>query len=75
MTFRCPVCRAGQPLQDECRRCAADLRLVVRAYRRVETLLVQHAQAVRQGDTRRLPKILAELRLLKPKSLRLDQLT
>ncbi len=36
--FRCPVCRAGQPLQNECRRCQADLSLVVLAHRRVDHL-------------------------------------
>jgi hypothetical protein len=66
MSFRCPACRARQPLQDECRRCAADLSLVVRAWRRVEFLLAAQALAVRHGDLRRQSDILAELRLLRP---------
>lgn len=29
--FRCPVCRAVQTLRETCRRCQADLRLVMRS--------------------------------------------
>ncbi|MCO6453937.1 MAG: hypothetical protein J5I93_01370 [Pirellulaceae bacterium] len=46
--LRCPACRAAQPWQDCCRRCQADLSLLVRAlrYRRDQWLACRAAIAV-----------------------------
>jgi len=65
--FRCPVCRARQPLQETCRRCKADLRLVVRARRRVDYLHSKRLKAQAQGDRECEQKLAAELRWLAPK--------
>lgn len=43
--FQCPVCRARQELQNECRRCGADLSLVVAARRRIGLIQEQLAHA------------------------------
>jgi len=64
--FRCPVCRAPQTLRACCRRCQADLALVVRAYRRVEFLKRQHELAQARSDHEQAADVLAELRWLKP---------
>ena len=64
--FRCPVCRARQALTDACRRCQADLRLVVRAHRRVAHLMSQQRQARVDGDRLLEQSLAAELRLLAP---------
>jgi len=37
--FRCPACRARQPRQNQCRRCGADLSLLVRIHNRIDYLL------------------------------------
>jgi hypothetical protein len=64
--FRCPVCRAKQPLQDNCRRCKADLRLVVRARRRVACLLSEIEQVQASGNQKREELLWAELQWLAP---------
>lgn len=64
--FHCPVCRAKQTLAETCRRCKADLRLVVRARRRVDYLRSQFEQAIARGDTQQAETLSAELRWLKP---------
>lgn len=66
-SFRCPVCRARQTLRDECRRCEADLRLVVRAHLRVAFLVAQRQQARTGGDRLNEQTIAAELELLAPR--------
>jgi hypothetical protein len=65
-TLRCPVCRATQPWQDSCRRCRADLELVVRAHRRVAFLQSQREQARACGDDSQERTITAELNWLAP---------
>jgi len=65
--FRCPVCRASQSLQSQCRRCNADLRLTMRARQRLAYLLRQRAFAIRDGDLDRREKIQCELNLLAPR--------
>ncbi len=65
-SFRCPVCRAGQTIRDQCRRCQADLRLVAAAHRRVAYLKDQRQQARSRGDRPREEALSAELRLLMP---------
>ncbi len=64
--FQCPVCRARQTLRDTCRRCKADLRLVVQAYRRVDYLRAQHEAALAKGDHKRAQALSAELAWLLP---------
>jgi len=49
-TFACPVCRAKQPEQPECRRCSADLALYVKALRSVEQSRRQLESAKGRGD-------------------------
>jgi hypothetical protein len=64
--FRCPVCRARQPLQEICRRCKADLSLVVQVRRRIEYLVAEHKQARERGDIGREQFVQAELEWLAP---------
>ena len=64
--FRCPVCRARQPLQETCRRCKADLSLVVGAHRRVEYLRAEREKARASGNGPREQILTAELRWLAP---------
>ena len=64
--FRCPVCRARQTLSETCRRCQADLRLVVGARRRLNYLLAQQTAARASGDRQREETIAAELNWLAP---------
>lgn len=64
--FRCPVCRAAQTLRETCRRCQADLRLVVRAYARLDYVERQHAEAVSRGDVASERSLANELRWLAP---------
>lgn len=42
--FQCPACRARQSLQNECRRCSADLSLLVAAHHRITFLQKQLGQ-------------------------------
>ena len=62
--FRCPVCRAAQALQETCRRCRADLRLVMLAHRRLA--YVKQAWALARGDDERELRLAAELQWLAP---------
>jgi hypothetical protein len=71
-TFRCPVCRASQPLRETCRRCQADLSLVVRAHRRLTHLKGLQAETLASGDGERAQEIKTELRWLAPS---VDRLT
>ncbi len=66
-SFQCPVCRARQTLRDTCRRCTADLRLVVRAHRRVAHLVAQRQRAQAEGDWLREQAVAVELSLLAPR--------
>jgi hypothetical protein len=62
-SFRCPVCRAAQPLQETCRRCRADLRLVLLAHRRLA--YVRRAAALASSEDER-NQFVAELHWLAP---------
>lgn len=64
--FRCPVCRAAQTLREVCRRCQADLSLVVRAHHRLAYLQEQRAHARASGDQERERQVAAELHWLAP---------
>lgn len=68
-SFRCPVCRATQTLRETCRRCQADLSLVVRAHRRLAHLITQRETALASGAAEEAKAIEAELRWLAPRPL------
>jgi hypothetical protein len=65
-SFRCPVCRASQTLRETCRRCQADLRLVVGVRRRIDYLVGAREQARDNGDSQRERIVTEELRWLAP---------
>lgn len=65
--FQCPVCRARQALQSRCRRCHADLSLVVAARERIVYLLKEHA--ARKDSELEQKAITEEIRLLAPRLL------
>lgn len=65
-TFRCPVCRASQTLRETCRRCQADLSLIVRAHRRMEYVRRLQADSVAHGDLTQAQRCRAELQWLAP---------
>jgi hypothetical protein len=48
--LRCPVCRAAQTPQPQCRRCGADLALLVHALDAIRDAQQQLEQARRSGD-------------------------
>jgi len=64
--FHCPVCRAKQTLRATCRRCGADLRLVVGTRRRIEYLLSETEAARARGTHQREASLAAELQWLDP---------
>lgn len=64
--FRCPVCRASQILSDTCRRCRADLNLVVRVYRRLAYVKRERDEARSRGDNERVEVLMEELSWLSP---------
>ncbi len=64
--FHCPVCRAAQTLRETCRRCQADLGLVVSAHLRLAYVKRQHAEAILRGDRVRESALANELRWLAP---------
>ena len=66
--FRCPACRARQPLQNRCRRCQADLSLVVLAHQRLNYLLTVLDQAV-DPHAPQIQLLRSELKLLAPRCL------
>jgi primosomal protein N' len=61
--FQCPACRARQALQDQCRRCGADLKLLARAKRHLTTLVNDLQSAIAQGDTVTAQRCADELKL------------
>ena len=67
--FQCPVCRAKQALTATCRRCRADLSLVVKVQGRIAYLLDQCELACQHGDERAFSRLTAELRWLAPATL------
>jgi hypothetical protein len=64
--FCCPVCRASQSLSETCRRCQADLRLVVRARLRLAYVKRQRGEAIARGDIDSEATYARELRWLAP---------
>lgn len=62
--FACPVCRAKQPAQSECRRCSADLALYIKALGSVEQSRQQLECAKGRGDTQLAAQASAYLRWL-----------
>lgn len=65
--FRCPVCRASQTLSETCRRCQADLTLVVRARRRIVEVKRLRDEAIAGGDLQRERRLSVELTWLAPR--------
>jgi len=62
----CPVCRAKQKPQNECRRCSADLTLYVKAMLSLETAKLQYQEA-RDGDQSNRVQARNYLQWLSPK--------
>jgi len=60
----CPVCRAKQIAQSECRRCSADLSLYLKAMRSVEESRRQFVNARRNGDSQLAAQTLEYLQWL-----------
>ena len=60
----CPVCRAKQIAQSECRRCSADLSLYLKAMRSVEESRRQFVNANRNGDSQLAAQTLEYLQWL-----------
>ena len=60
----CPVCRAKQIAQPECRRCSADLALYLKAMRSVEESKRQFANANRNGDSQLAAQMLKYMQWL-----------
>ena len=61
----CPVCRAKQAYQAECRRCGADLSLWIKALRSLHVAKQQVVQAARHDNCERA---LSYLRWLSPEA-------
>lgn len=66
--FKCPVCRARQALQSCCRRCNADLSLVVAARERIGYLLSEYARHMDSDLEQKA--IVDEIRLLAPQLIK-----
>ena len=62
----CPVCRARQKQQPACRRCSADLRLVIKTRRSIETAQRHYFQARQVGEHELAARHLRYLMWLKP---------
>ena len=60
----CPVCRAKQIAQSECRRCSADLSLYLKAMRSVEESRRQFVNASRNGNSKLVAQTLEYLQWL-----------
>lgn len=52
--FCCPVCRAKQTPQPVCRRCSADLDLLLRAYNRAEFVRHELSQEISEDARKQL---------------------
>ena len=61
----CPVCRAKQAYQSECRRCGADLSLLIKTLRSVQAAKLHVEQSLLAGDPH-VDVALAYLRWLTP---------
>jgi len=69
--LQCPVCRARQPLQIECRRCGADLELFTRAIRAVENIRAELERNLNSGIDAKITKaIRRRLVWLSPAAMR-----
>jgi hypothetical protein len=66
ITITCPVCRANQPAQPTCRRCRADLTLLVKAVRSLHRARQDYDEAQRAGDSQRAARTLQYLKWLNP---------
>ncbi|MEZ6087019.1 MAG: hypothetical protein R3C05_03095 [Pirellulaceae bacterium] len=68
--LRCPACRAKQPWRLECRRCQADLRLLVAALKRSQFVVQQLATDSSHLDAQSRERYERELELLSPNMLK-----
>jgi len=66
-SFRCPVCRARQARQPECRRCGADLILLVGALQWRDELMDRWRSI--PSDTAEAELLQRQIQLLSPKSV------
>jgi hypothetical protein len=64
--LKCPACRARQDWQDTCRRCGADLRLLVATYVHIASLEAALGAARSDGLEEREEAIQRELLLFRP---------
>ena len=64
--FTCPVCRAKQVAQPECRRCNADLSLYLKALRSVNESCRQIELAIINGNSQIAEKTICYLKWLSP---------
>ncbi len=64
--FACPVCRAKQAAQPECRRCSADLSLYLKALRSVKESRTQLELASINGNSQLTEQTLNYLKWLSP---------
>ena len=62
----CPVCRARQVPQSECRRCKADLSLYRKALRSWDLARRKHGEARREGNTELAEQSARYLKWLRP---------
>ncbi len=70
--YRCPVCRATRPGQDQCRRCQADLRLVQRCWETSNRLLVRCKAIDAAMDSAERVELEHRLKLFAPRLLESD---
>jgi hypothetical protein len=69
-SLKCPVCRAVQPMQPVCRRCSADLELLNRSLKAMDSVRTQLKIAQLNGanpDT--IARLRKRLHWLSPKSV------
>ena len=69
ITMLCPVCRARQIVQPQCRRCSADLELYGKALAAVQASKRRYAAALQQGDAQAAQRELEYLTWLSPSSM------
>lgn len=68
--IRCPACRASQKRQDQCRRCGADLRLLVRIRQHLDWLQHRYLQSLQTNHPWQAAALLAEIRQIDPTTAR-----
>lgn len=69
--FVCPVCRAKQVAQPECRRCTADLSLYLKALQSVKAARSQIELASINGNSQLAERAISYLKWLSPSEIAL----